>query len=847
MSSLLEQVNLTQCPQQTQPYCRGPTAPPHLSSSFPTCSPPSPHSHPLSSLPIVLPSSTSQYNETSPDTTLSPPSNSAALLSPPLATSCSYSPNCPPLSFPNTDNEDVSTSDHGGAVSSNWIDPANTVEQQDNMSTNRRHQVDDDVKPALVDDDVKPALVDDDVKPALVDENEISGGGAETTPQVVCGVAETANSSINSSIKASSALMLGDIPQERVEKKEGREEEEQEGKEKGSNGEETEKGAEIPVVIMSRCSGADEEQEKGRMIDSGNSDDRAVGEILCNTGSIACLSSSRPSGALPVMSVDVEGDSSSTHLALVSRKPSSVVSRMEHSPAPPSRPLQMTHKRSILRQLGSPLDINSCPEWPPIKRNPVVHLHSWQVKSYSYKENGTMAVTSMKTKKNNMATRKTPKRSGTNPPIRGATNNDPPLPAPSVVLQTSRSVSDVCQPPVAESAATSDGDDLNSGGREGGDKGAREEEEMVGTVTGGGESCSETLEPGSWAVDAEVITTLEGGGDENCPPIVAPSSRVVYKGPAWLPLLATVFDGVETKRSTLGRTAGLGLFSTRMFPKNSVVTEFVGWSIDRQDALAMRQKRTASHIVKSFGFREYICGISDVQPFIGGGSFANDGSEDLGGPGNNTKWYDFFDSCQGKHRKFLKATKDIQEGEEVFVCYHKNYWKDVGEEDGRGYLPAKCTRKIKAVEGPSTERLDDATMVAITNGRNNKKSKTIGGPSKKKKRTSVAKEEEKKGKKRRRREEGEPTTEADGNSGVSKSDLESVVVLIEKETLQVKGTDDRSGYPWLDKDGTGMEAVRFSWSDIEGTDEEKVEEEVGKEDNEGNKKAEEEEREEKKA
>eukprot|EP00922_Rhytidocystis_sp_ex-Travisia-forbesii_P004906 GHVS01007184.1.p1 GENE.GHVS01007184.1~~GHVS01007184.1.p1 ORF type:complete len:1054 (+),score=215.08 GHVS01007184.1:157-3318(+) len=724
------------------------------------------------------------------------------------------------ISTTTTDIEDAPNSDHV-ITNSNSMDPTTAAEQQDYKNTsNGSNQVDDKSRDC-----------------------KISGGSAEISPQGECAL----TSAHNASSTKGCVTAIGDSYQERVEEKEneGKDEEDQEAKEANFlwGEEETEKGSEMSVIIMSRGSsdGGDEAQAEVRMAVSGNPG--PAGEI-CKEGSSLTGSS---------ISEAVEADdSSSSHLpsAAKSRKTCSSPFRLNRSPASPTRPLQMTHKRNILRQLGSTLDINSCPEWPPIKRNPVVHLHTWQVKSYSYTENGAMAISSMKTKKHSIARKaKTPKGSG-NPSIQVATNaRSVPALSPPSLLQTSPSALETFHP-VAESAASgSEGGDKVTGRRadEGNQMVAADEEEAGGDGAGG---AVETLEEDGPLV--EQGGRREGGGEvENSPPWV-PTGRSVYRGPAWLSQLATVFDGVETGRSTLGRTAGLGLFTTRGFARNSVVTEFVGWSIDRQDALSMRKKRKASHIVKSFGFREYICGISDVQPFIGGGSFANDGSGDLGGPGNNTRWYDFFDSGQGKHRKFLKATKDIQEGEEVFVCYHKNYWKDVGEEDGRGYLPANCTRNIKAVEG--REERDDVAMegavgkggggrsgkrntkdAANKNARKKKKSKTtndrsratgpsnVGGPSKKKRTRSVAKEEEKKGKKRRRRE-GEESEANRDSSAASKSDSRSVVVLIEKETPKMEMTEEQWGCCWMDNDGTGMEAVRFSWSDVQGTDEDEVKE-----------------------
>eukprot|EP00922_Rhytidocystis_sp_ex-Travisia-forbesii_P004908 GHVS01007186.1.p1 GENE.GHVS01007186.1~~GHVS01007186.1.p1 ORF type:complete len:1097 (+),score=253.66 GHVS01007186.1:566-3856(+) len=538
-----------------------------------------------------------------------------------------------------------------------------------------------------------------------------------------------------------------------------------------------------------------------------------------------------------------------------------------------SRPLQKVHKRNILRQLGSTLDINACPEWPPIKRNTVVHLHTWQVKSYSYTENGPTLLKSVKTKKQNTTTSSKSRLSKRKPP-------------PST--------------PSSASPTTPEGEGVDGEGREEGSERGGEASDNNTVVTEGGSvvglrgdggekdeglSAEQTKneKDAEIGVDVNVTTcrrspSSRSGQTEMCPPLSPPivsslrvqssvsNGRSLFKGPAWLSQLATMFDGVETRRSTLGRTAGLGLFTTRFFAKNSVVTEFVGWTIDRHDALLLRQKRKASHIVKSFGFQEYICGISEVQPFIGGGSFANDGSGDLGGPGNNTKWYDYFDSGQGKHRKFLKATKDICEGEEVFVCYHKNYWKDVGEEDGRCRLPANCTRIIKAIEGPSKKESADIpsaaggggggattggkmaakwavnTKAKTKKGANNKSTKrrsiaarlssgTIvggGSSSKKKRKTTNAGNEEEKGNKRRRSgERGAATDCYDTDGGASSSSSNStMVVVIQKDTPKFEEEKDCVDWP-IDSESAAMQPVRFSWSDSEAPCEEEPVKDAG--------------------
>ncbi|PHJ15569.1 set domain containing lysine methyltransferase kmtox [Cystoisospora suis] len=105
--------------------------------------------------------------------------------------------------------------------------------------------------------------------------------------------------------------------------------------------------------------------------------------------------------------------------------------------------------------------------------------------------------------------------------------------------------------------------------------------------------------------------------------------------------LCYLFDGVFTQKSTLGRRAGLGLFCERAegLHKGQIITEFVGWLVDRDLAENYRKQRTASHIVAVQKGFLYIDGAKDPAYGMGGGSFANDGSEFLGGPGNNSQFY----------------------------------------------------------------------------------------------------------------------------------------------------------------------------------------------------------------
>ncbi|CDJ67219.1 high mobility group (HMG) box domain-containing protein, putative [Eimeria necatrix] len=179
-----------------------------------------------------------------------------------------------------------------------------------------------------------------------------------------------------------------------------------------------------------------------------------------------------------------------------------------------------------------------------------------------------------------------------------------------------------------------------------------------------------------------------------------PQTPETKKSRLFLNSLCYLCEGVITKKSTLGRKAGLGLFCERPegFAKGAVITEFVGWLVDREQAEQLRKRRKASHIVAVQKGFLYIDGVKDPYYGTGGASFANDGSEFLGGPGNNSYFYHWFDEELGRTRVFLRATRSIANGEEIFVPYDKNYWQDNFEEQEENCPDAFRKRKIEQLQ-----------------------------------------------------------------------------------------------------------------------------------------------------
>lgn len=134
---------------------------------------------------------------------------------------------------------------------------------------------------------------------------------------------------------------------------------------------------------------------------------------------------------------------------------------------------------------------------------------------------------------------------------------------------------------------------------------------------------------------------------------------------------AIIGNGVQILPSLMPN-AGNGLFADRDFKKNELITEYDGPRIDKASADKLREKHMHTHIRVVNSQYEYIDGYKDVLVGKGGGSFANDATIQKQ---NNSIYFSKFDELRGRGRVFLKATKDIKKGEEIYVSYGKDYWR----------------------------------------------------------------------------------------------------------------------------------------------------------------------------
>ena len=138
---------------------------------------------------------------------------------------------------------------------------------------------------------------------------------------------------------------------------------------------------------------------------------------------------------------------------------------------------------------------------------------------------------------------------------------------------------------------------------------------------------------------------------------------------------AVIGDGVCVKQSSLPN-ANMGLWATRPFHKNQVITEYDGDVITWDQAINEQLRFRSSHFRSLMFGDSVIAGLEEPVCGRGGGSFAND---------NHVVNAKFIKTEKEGHRSgrtgllvmaqiWLKATRDIMAGDEIFVNYGCTYW-----------------------------------------------------------------------------------------------------------------------------------------------------------------------------
>jgi len=169
--------------------------------------------------------------------------------------------------------------------------------------------------------------------------------------------------------------------------------------------------------------------------------------------------------------------------------------------------------------------------------------------------------------------------------------------------------------------------------------------------------------------------------------------------------LTTIDDNVVLRPSTLGANAGLGLFvAERRIAKNQPITRYEGELIRQDEARRRLARGEATHLRRHIPLRWVLDGTRRADGTRigaprqemsgrGGGAYAND---PIARERANAV-FDFVD-CEANRLalerfrsgtlplrdepfdpleriSFLRATRDIEPGEEVFVNYGDDYWR----------------------------------------------------------------------------------------------------------------------------------------------------------------------------
>lgn len=122
---------------------------------------------------------------------------------------------------------------------------------------------------------------------------------------------------------------------------------------------------------------------------------------------------------------------------------------------------------------------------------------------------------------------------------------------------------------------------------------------------------------------------------------------------------------LQVKASTLPN-AGKGLFIKTDVEKGAVITEYIG----KRKTWAQVENDVDNGYIYYIDDDNVIDAAENKKTF---GRYANDaaGFSKLSGTKNNAMYYE----SDGK--VYIKATKKITAGSEIFVAYGKDYWKQI--------------------------------------------------------------------------------------------------------------------------------------------------------------------------
>lgn len=124
---------------------------------------------------------------------------------------------------------------------------------------------------------------------------------------------------------------------------------------------------------------------------------------------------------------------------------------------------------------------------------------------------------------------------------------------------------------------------------------------------------------------------------------------------------------LQIKKSTLPR-AGKGLFTTKDIKKGEIICEYEGEIITWNEAIRRNDEGINGYV---YYISERVC-VDAYYAKKTFGRYANDaaGLTRKKGARNNSVYH------EAKRKVFIKATRNIRAGEEIFVSYGRSYWRN---------------------------------------------------------------------------------------------------------------------------------------------------------------------------
>jgi hypothetical protein len=155
--------------------------------------------------------------------------------------------------------------------------------------------------------------------------------------------------------------------------------------------------------------------------------------------------------------------------------------------------------------------------------------------------------------------------------------------------------------------------------------------------------------------------------------------------------IAVIGKGVLVRPSDIP-AAGLGLFADRDFDRLALITEYSGEVIDRAEAVRRKAAHGAGHLRSLSMMATVIDGSGPAVAGHGGGAFVNDVGYTphdryvTNHPATNAVFWTAHRQPKGFETTrtglrdakyiFLKASRAIKRGDEIYVSYGRGYWKE---------------------------------------------------------------------------------------------------------------------------------------------------------------------------